>query len=125
MMRGPSLRGRSLRLVVLAFALNLVSAAVFIALVNHPVYDEGFNLFDVHNYAARGITLDTLRSQRNAPGPTSFIWMATFVRILGGNELRDARIGAVLSWLLLGIAVLLGARFSRERELWYAALISA
>jgi hypothetical protein len=112
-----------LRLAVLLLALNLVSAALFITLVNRPVYDDGFNLFDVHNYAEKGITLDTLRSQRNAPGPTSFVWMATAVRLIGGNELRDARIGALLSWLLLGTAVLLGARFSHNPELWCGALL--
>lgn len=111
------------RLAVLFLVLNLVSAALFITLVNRPVYDDGFNLFDVHNYAAKGVTLDTLRSQRNAPGPTSFVWMAAAVRLIGGNELRDARIGALLSWLLLGTAVLLGARFSRKSELWYGALL--
>jgi hypothetical protein len=119
------LRGPSLRFVTLVFVLNLVSAALFIALVNRPVYDDGFNIFDVHNYAAKGVTPDTLRSQRNAPGPTSFVWMATAVRVLGGNELRDARTGALLSWVLLGIVVLVGARFSRYPELWYAALIAS
>ena len=113
------------RLAVLLLALNLVSAALFIALVNRPVYDDGFNFFDVHNYAAKGVTLDTLRSQRNPPGPTSFVWMAAAVRMIGGNELRDARIGALLSWLLLGGAVLLGAKSSRNPELWYGALLAS
>lgn len=111
------------RLTFLLLALNLVSAALFIAFVNRPIYDDGFNFFDVHNYAAKGITLDTLRSQRNAPGPTSFLWMAAAVRLIGGNDLRDARIGALLSWFLLGTAVLLGARFSRDPGLWYATLL--
>src|ERR1700758_4860456 len=125
MVRGPSLRGPRLRFVTLVFVLNLVSAVLFIALVNRPVYDDGFNIFDVHNYAAKGVTLDTFRSQRNPPGPTSFMWMATAVRIVGGNELRDARFGAFLSWVLLGIVVLVGARFSRYPELWYAALLAS
>jgi hypothetical protein len=113
----------SFRLAVLLLTLNLVSAAVFITLFNRPVYDDGFNLFDVHNYAAKGVTVETLRSQRNAPGPTSFVWMAAAVRLIGGNELRDSRIGALLSWLFLDTAVLLGARFSRNPELWYGALL--
>lgn len=112
------------RLAAFLLALNLVSAALFIALVSHPVYDDGFNFFDVQNYAAKGVTFDTLRSQRNPPGPTSFVWMAGAVRLIGGNELRDARIGALLSWLFLGTTVLLGARFSRNPELWYAALLA-
>lgn len=111
------------RLVVLLLVLNLASAALFITFINHPVYDDGFNLFDVHNYAAKGITLDTLRSQRNAPGPTSFLWMAAAVRLIAGNELRDARIGALLSWLLLGTGVLLSASFSRNPKLWYGVLL--
>jgi len=119
------LRSPSLRFVVLLFVLNLISAALFIALVNRPVYDDGFNIFDVHNYAAEGVTLDALRSQRNAPGPTSFVWMATAVRVLHGDELRDARIGVLLSWVLLGIVVLAGARFSGYPELWHAALLAS
>lgn len=111
------------RLVVLVLTLNLVSAALFITLVNHPIYDDGYNFFDVHNYAAKGITVDTLRSQRNAPGPTSFLWMAAAVRLIGGNELRDARIGALFSWMLLGAGIFLGVRFSRYPELWCAALL--
>lgn len=112
------------RLPVIFLALNLVSAALFIALVNRPVYDDGFNFFDVHYYAAKGITFDTVRSQRNAPGPTSFVWMAAAVRLIGGNELRDARIGALVSWLLLGAVVFLGAKFSCKPEFWYGALIA-
>ena len=119
------MRGPSLRFVALVFVLNLVSAVLFIALNNRPVYDDGFNIFDVHNYAAKGITLDTLRSQRNAPGPTSFMWMAMVVRVLGGDELRGARIGALLSWLLLGGVVVFVARFSRYPELWYGALLTS
>jgi hypothetical protein len=121
---GPPRRGSLFPLVVLFFAFNLISAALFIAFVNRPAYDDGFNIFDVHNYAEKGVSLDTLRVQRNAPGPTSFVWMATVVRLIGGNELRDARIGALLSWLLLGIGVFLGARFSRYPELWYGSLLT-
>jgi hypothetical protein len=121
---GQPRRGTYLYVVVLLFVLNMISAALFIALVNHPVYDDGFNIFDVHNYAAKGLSLDTLRSQKNAPGPTSFVWMAAAVRMTGRDELRGARIGALFSWFLLGIGVLLGARFSRYSELWYGALLA-
>jgi len=111
-----------LALVLLAF--NLISAGLFIATIHHPVYDDGFNIFDVHNYAVNGLSHSALLAQRNPPGPTSFVWMAAAVRLLGGDELRDARIGALFSWLLLGIGVFLGARFSRYPELWYGALIA-
>lgn len=110
--------------VLLVLVFNLISAALFIALVNRPVYDDGFNIYDVHNYATKGFTLETLAAQRNAPGPTSFVWMAAAVRLIGGNELRDARVGALFSWVLLGATLLLGARFGRFPELWYAALLT-
>jgi hypothetical protein len=118
-------RSSLLRIVVLVFVLNLISAALFIARVNRPVYDDGFNIFDVHTYAVHGFSLNALRSQRNAPGPTSFLWMASAVRLFGGNELRDARIGALFSWLLLGACMLFGARFSRYPELWHGALLAS
>jgi hypothetical protein len=121
---GQSWRDTRLRLVVFVFAFNLLSAALFIVLINRPVYDDGFNIFDVHNYAAKGLSLDTLRSQRNAPGPTSFVWMAATVRLIAGNELRDARIGALFSCLLLGIGVLFGARFTSYPDLWYGSLLA-
>jgi len=111
-------------LALLLLALNLISAGLFIATVRRPVYDDGFNIFDVHNYAANGFSTATLLSQRNAPGPTSFVWMAAAVHLIGGNELRDARIGALFSWLLLGMGVFLGARLSAYPELWYGAIIT-
>ena len=111
---GQPWRWSLLRISVLVFVLNLISAALFLAFVNRPVYDDGFNIFDVHNYAAKGVSLSTLRAQRNAPGPVSFLWMAAAVRLMGGNGLRDARLGALFSWLLLGIGVLVGARDRRR-----------
>src|SRR4029077_8253043 len=51
-------------------------------------------------------------------------WMAAAVRLIGGSELRAARAGALFSWVLLGSRILFGARFSRFRELWYAALLA-
>ncbi|MGA9885477.1 MAG: hypothetical protein WBQ34_17305 [Candidatus Acidiferrales bacterium] len=47
------------------------------------------------------------------------------VRILGGNELRDARIGALLSWILLGGGILMGARYTEFPQLWYGAFLAA
>ena len=38
-------------IIILALVLNLISAALFIGLVNRPVYDDPYNIFDVHNYA--------------------------------------------------------------------------
>lgn len=121
---GQTWRTTYLQPVLLVLAFNLISAALFISFVNRPVYDDGYNIYDVHRYATMGFSRDTIVSQRNAPGPTSFAWMAGAVRLIGGNELRDARIGALFSWVLLGAALLLGARFGRFPELWYAALLT-
>jgi hypothetical protein len=114
--------GRLFRFVVIVFALNVVSAALFIGMVNRQVYDEPYNIFDVHNYATRGLSMETLLSHRNPPGPTGFLWMAAGVRLRGGNELRDARIAILMSWIFLAGGILLGARYSRFPELWYGAL---
>src|SRR2546422_5157009 len=122
--RDQTWRHTYLQPVFLILAFNLISAALFIGFVNRPVYDDGFNIYDVHNYAAKSFSLDTLVAQRNPPGPTSFAWMAAAVRLIGGNELRDARVGALSSWVLLGIGILFGARFGRFPELWYAALLT-
>jgi Dolichyl-phosphate-mannose-protein mannosyltransferase len=121
---GQVWRTTYLQPVLLVLVFNLISAALFIGFVNRPVYDDDFNIYDVHNYATKGFSLDTVVSQRNAPGPASFAWMAAAVRLIGGNELRDARVGALFSWVLLGATVLLGARFARFPELWYAALLT-
>ncbi len=110
-------------IIILALVLNMISAALFIGLVNRPVYDDPYNIFDVHIYATRGLSVDTLLSQRNPPGPTSFLWMAAGVRLLGGGELRNARIANLMSWLLLGAGVLIGAKHSSCPELWHGALL--
>src|SRR2546427_781663 len=122
--RDQTWRQTYLQPVVLILAFNLISAALFIGFVNRPVYDDGFNIYDVHQYAVSRFSHDALVSQRNAPGPTSFAWMAAAVRLIGGNELRDARVGALLSWVFLAIGLLFGARFGRFPELWYAGLLA-
>jgi hypothetical protein len=109
----------------LIFALNVISAALFIGLINRPVYDDRYNIFDVQSYAREGLSVATLLSQRNPPGPTSFLWMAAGVRLLGGEELRDARIATLLSWVLLLVGILVGARYSSVPQIWYGALLAA
>src|SRR5712691_10800469 len=93
--RDQTWRHTYLQPLLLVLVFNLISATLFIGFVNRPVYDDGFNIYDVHNYATKGFSLNTVVSQRNAPGPTSFAWMAAAVRLIGGNELRDARVGAL------------------------------
>src|SRR6266705_6620859 len=106
-------------IIILALVLDLISAALFIGLVNRPVYDDPYNIFDVHNYATRGLSVDTLLSQRNPPGPTSFLWMAAGVRLLGGGELRAAPIANLVSWVLLFVGILFGARYGSFPQIWY------
>jgi hypothetical protein len=60
---------RTLRFVLLVLALNVISASLFISLVHHPVYDDPNNIFDVHNYATRGLSTDTLLSHRTPQVP--------------------------------------------------------
>jgi len=110
-------------LAVCFLILNAISALLFISFVNHPIYDDVYNVVDVHRYGSEGVSADTIRRSANAPGPTSFLWMAAAVRLLGGNELRAARVGALSSWLLLGAGMLIGARHSRFPQLWYSALL--
>ena len=112
------------RIVTVIFVLNIVSALLFINFVSRPVYDDAYNIVDVHNYAANGVSVDSLLAQKRPPGPTAFIWMAAGVRLLRGDELKDARIAALASWILLVLAVLVGAKLSRCQELWYSALVT-
>jgi 4-amino-4-deoxy-L-arabinose transferase-like glycosyltransferase len=114
---------RCFQLVILVFALNLLSAGLFIAFVNRPVYDDQYNIVDVHNYAQHGVTATSLRAHINAPGPASYIWMATVVRLLHGDELRDARIGSALSWLLLVCGALAFVRYGAHSQEWCAAML--
>jgi hypothetical protein len=113
-----------LRFVLATFLLNILSAVLFISLINRPVYDDIYNMLDVHTYTAKGVSADTLLSQRNAPGPTSFLWMAVGARLLPGNELRGARIAVLGSWLLLVTGMLVAARYTKFPSLWYAALLA-
>jgi hypothetical protein len=115
--------GKYLHLVLVTFLLNSISAVMFMGLVDRPVYDDPYNMIDVHTYAAKGLSVATLLSQRNAPGPGSFLWMAAGVHILGTEELRDARIAVLVSWVLLGAGMLIGARYSSYPQLWYGALL--
>jgi len=113
------------RLVILVFALNVTSAALFIGLVDRPVYDDKYNLRDVQLYAHNGLSVATVLAHRNPPGPTSFLWMAAGVRLLPGGELRDARIANLISWVLLFVGILVGARYGRFPQIWYGALLAA
>ena len=63
------------RLVILVFALNVTSAALFIGVIDRPVYDDKYNLRDVQLYAHNGLSVATLLAHRNPPGrPVSYGW---------------------------------------------------
>jgi hypothetical protein len=49
--------------------------------------------------------------------------MAAGARILGGNELRDARAAVLASWLFLGAGILIWAEKNSSAQLWYSALL--
>lgn len=110
-------------LAIFFLILNTISAILFISFFNRPIYDDPFNIVDVQRYASEGVSVETLRDQINGPGPSSFLWMAAAVRLLGGNELRVARVAVLVSWLLLGGGVLIGARYTQFPELWYSAFL--
>ncbi len=111
--------------VTLLFAVNVLSAILFMVSVRSAKYDENYYMPDVHAYAAHGISRATIRAQRNAPGPTGFIWIASVGRLIGHDELPDARIATLLTWFLLVLVVLVGARYSEWPELWYGSLLAA
>jgi hypothetical protein len=119
------LRKRYLAFALLLLALNTISSLLFMARITRPVFDDQYNIVDVKRYAADGITLDSLRAHVNPPGPTSFAWMAAAVRALGGDPVRDARLGALLSWLILAASIVFFGRYARldSTELWCAALL--
>lgn len=118
-------RGRTgyRRLVVAFLFLNVVSSFLFIRFVRQPVFDDLSYINDVHRYATEGISVDTIRRNIAAPGPTGFIWMAAGVHVLAGDELHAARVACIISWLTIGGIVLLGARHTSSPDGWYAALL--
>jgi hypothetical protein len=113
--------GKYFRLAVLLFALNVISALLFIVFINHMYYDDQYNLADVHRYASEGFSADSIKAHINPAGPTGYVWMAIAARLFPENELRSARAAALISWLLLGAGILIGARYTRFASFWYAA----
>src|SRR5260221_14018458 len=89
------------KLVIIAFAVNVISAALFIGLVNRPVYDDKYNLRDVKSYAHNGLSVATVLSHGTPPGASIFLWMAAGVRLLHRGLLRVPRIAILLCWMLL------------------------
>ena len=111
------------RLAVFLLGINAISALLFILVVNRMYYDDQDNLADVHRYAREGVSAGNIRAHINSPGPTAFIWMAVAARAFPSDELRSARAAVLVSWLLLGAGILIGARYVRFPMLWYAALL--
>jgi hypothetical protein len=115
---------KSLQFVILVGVLNLVSSVLFLFLWNRPVYDDQYNISDVRTYAKEGVSVLTIRTQKNPPGPVGFIWMGSAVRLFGDDELFDARIAVLSSWIILVVGLLLAARRSEFPNLWYGALLA-
>lgn len=122
---GQAWARRYFNLVIIVFALNVISAALFIVFVNRPVYDDQYNMRDVQLYTHGGLSIATVHAHQNPPGPTSFLWMAAGVRLLRGEELRDARIANLISWVLLFVGILVAARYGSFPQIWCAALLAA
>lgn len=121
----PASARNLLRAIAFISAVNLLSSILFIFLVRSPVYDDSFNMFDVVRYAAHGISINTIRGQKNVTGPTSFIWMSLAVHLVNGDALLDARLAVLLSWILSVLLLVLIARHSEWAELWYFGLLAA
>ncbi len=111
------------RIALLALALNTLSALLFISFFDRPVYDDANNFPDVQRYASEAVSIDSIRHHRNPTGPTSFIWMAEGLRLLGGKGLRDARLASLVSWLILGTGILVVADKNSFPQFWYAAFL--
>jgi hypothetical protein len=112
-------------LILVVFAANFISAALFIHFVDRPAYDDKFNIIDVHMFASQGVNVNTIRGITTPPGPTGFAWLAITVRFLGAEELRNARIGSLLTWVLIVAGVLIGASYSSFPDIWYGALLTS
>jgi len=111
--------------LVVVFAINALSAILFMLVVNHPVFDGGSNLHDVHAYVVHGISVASIHAQHNPPGPLSFIWMAVAVRLTGHYELLSAGMAVLFSWFLLVAGTIIAGRYSQWPQLWYSAALSA
>ena len=114
------------KLALCALVANCVSALLFIAVVNRPVYDERYLMVDATRYASSGVSIETLRAHINAMGPTSLIFAALPMRIATPQkQLTAARMAILASWLSLGASVFLLAPRSDAPGIWYAALFFA
>lgn len=78
-----------------------ISAALFIAFADKPVFDDIFNLPDVLRYAREGVSLRTIEPHINPAGPLAYVWMGALGTLLGG-ELWSFRLVNLLSLLALG-----------------------
>lgn len=110
--------------LVFIFAINVLTAILFMFTVRRPVYDDNGNMLDARAYAAHGISASTIRAQHDTPGPTSFIWMAFAIRLMGHDDLLDARMSVLLSWLLLFALTMVAVRHGEWAGLWYGALLA-
>jgi hypothetical protein len=100
--------GKYYRLAVLLFALNAISALVFILFVNRMAYDDQSYRADLHRYDGEGVSANGIRAHINPASPTGFIWMALAARMFPADELQSTRAAILIGWPLLGAGILLG-----------------
>jgi hypothetical protein len=112
------------KIIIAIFSLTILSALLFIFLVNRLVYDDHYHIVDASAYAHSGVSVSTIRAQRNPPGPGSYIWMAAGIRLLNGAELRSGRLAILSGWILLVIGILAFAPYGSIPQLWYGALLA-
>ena len=114
---------RLFRVVATAAFLNLLSGLLFILLVDHPVFDDKYNLPEAQRYAAEGISRDSIYRQTVSPGPSSFIWIAEAINLFPGRDLEMARLAVAASWVLLAAGVLFLSSRSGDPGLWYVSFL--
>jgi hypothetical protein len=93
----PSLHREIPPLAVLLFALNAISALLFIRFVNRMAYDDQYYLAHVHSYDSEGVSANGIRAHINPASPTGFIWMALAARMFPADELQSARAAMLIS----------------------------
>ena len=86
------------------FALNAIPVLLFSyssLSVNCMAYDDQYYLADAHRYDNEwGV---------GPASPTGFVWMALAACMFPADELQSGRAAMLISWLLLGVGILLGS----------------
>lgn len=114
----------SLRWPALLLVANLLSAGLFIALSDRPVFDDASHLRDVVRYVNDGVSYQTVREHQNPTGPVAFIWMAV-VGSSAGSGLGGSRAAITLCWAIAGLGLLWHCSRAQNPTPWLGALTAA